>query len=163
MARTPAPAAPPLRADVLWTLAGNLTFAATQWAMLVVLARLGSPADVGRYTLGLAVTTPVFLLLSLQLRGAQATEPPGSPYRFGHYFTLRTLLSGLALTLCAGWALLSGMGLGGAGPQAGLAAVTGWLALAKLFDGLSDVCYGHLQATGRLAQVGRARMRRGGL
>ena len=161
MARPPAPAAPALRADVLWTLAGNLTFAATQWAMLVVLARLGSPADVGLYTLGLAVTTPVFLLLSLQLRGAQATEPPGSPYRFGHYFTLRTLLSGLALALCAGWALLSGMGLGGAGPQAGLAAVTGWLALAKLFDGLSDVCYGHLQAGGRLAEVARALMLRG--
>ncbi|KQQ97823.1 lipopolysaccharide biosynthesis protein [Deinococcus sp. Leaf326] len=149
----------PLRAAVLWTLGGNLVFAATQWSMLVVLARLGDPADVGRYTLGLAVTTPVFLLLSLQLRGAQATEPPDSPYRFGHYFTLRTLLAGLALALCAGWVLLSGAGEGQ--PTAGLAAVTGWLALAKLFDGLSDVCYGHLQATGRLAQVSRSLMLRG--
>ncbi len=159
MAGNAAAPAPALRTDVVWTLAGNLVFAATQWAMLVVLARLGSPADVGRYTLGLAVTTPVFLLLSLQLRGAQATEPPDSPYRFGHYFTLRTLLAGLALALCAGWALLS------AGPQAQaeLAAVTGWLALAKLFDGLSDVCYGHLQAGGRLTEVARSLMLRGTL
>ena len=159
MAGNAAAPAPALRTDVVWTLAGNLVFAATQWAMLVVLARLGSPADVGRYTLGLAVTTPVFLLLSLQLRGAQATEPPDSPYRFGHYFTLRTLLAGLALALCAGWALLS------AGPQAqaGLAAVTGWLALAKLFDGLSDVCYGHLQVGGRLTEVARSLMLRGTL
>ena len=146
----------PLRLSMLWTLAGNLVFAATQWGVLVVLARLGSPADLGRYTLGLAITTPVFLLLSLQLRGAQATEPAGSAYRFGHYFTLRVTLSLFALLLCAAYALVSGTASGPA-----LAPVVLWLGLAKLFDSVSDVCYGHLQARQRLREVSHSLILRG--
>ncbi|WP_407541852.1 oligosaccharide flippase family protein (plasmid) [Deinococcus radiomollis] len=141
-----------LRLNMLWTLAGNLVFAATQWGVLVVLARLGSPADLGRYTLGLAITTPMFLLLSLQLRGAQATEPAGSAYRFGHYFTLRTVLSLGALLLCAVYALIS---------STALAPVVLWLGLAKLFDSVSDVCYGHLQARHGLREVSQSLILRG--
>ena len=42
-----------------------------------------------------------------------------------------------------------------------LAPVIGWLAVAKLLDGLSDVCYGHLQAQGRLREVSRSLIVRG--
>jgi O-antigen/teichoic acid export membrane protein len=143
---------PGLRSSMLWTLSGNLVFAATQWGMLVLLARLGSRETLGLYALGLAVTTPVFLLLSLQLRGAQATEPMSSPYRFGHYFTLRTVLSLAALALCLGYALSRG---------GQLAPVIAALALAKLLDSLSDVCYGQWQAQGHLAQISRSLMLRG--
>lgn len=142
----------PLRLTMLWTLSGNLVFAATQWGVLVVLARLGSAADLGLYTLGLAVTTPVFLLLSLQLRGAQATEPAGSPFRFGHYFTLRVLLSLTALLICAVYAFTS---------SPALASVVGWLGLAKLFDSVSDVCYGHLQSRQQLREVSKSLIARG--
>lgn len=156
-----------LSRTVAWTLSGNLIFAATQWGMLVLLARLGNRSDLGLYTLGLAITTPVFLLLSLQLRGAQATEPQSSPYRFGHYFTLRAGLSALALLLCLGYALvratMSDTGAGTVTSNAALAPVIGWLALAKLLDSLSDVCYGHWQAQGRLPEVARSLILRGAL
>ncbi len=156
----------PLRLTMLWTLSGNLVFAVTQWGVLVVLARLGSAADLGRYTLGLAITTPVFLLLSLQLRGAQATEPEGSLYRFGHYFTLRIILSLSALLICVLYAFTGGAFTGGAfsshttaGPA--LAPVVVWLGLAKLFDSVSDVCYGHLQARQQLREVSQSLIMRG--
>ena len=141
-----------MRLDMIWTLAGNLVFAATQWSMLVVLARLGSKSDVGLYTLALAIPAPLFLLLSLQLRSAQATESSTSPFRFGHYFTLRVVLSALALALSGAYAVANG---------SALAPVIGWLAAAKLLDGLSDVCYGHLQAQGRLREVSRSLIVRG--
>ena len=53
----PAPAHAPLsmKANFSWTLAGNVAYAACQWAMLVVLAKLGTPEKVGQFVLGLAV------------------------------------------------------------------------------------------------------------
>ncbi|WP_407572319.1 lipopolysaccharide biosynthesis protein [Deinococcus altitudinis] len=157
-----------LRLTMLWTLAGNLVFAVTQWGVLVALARLGSAADLGRYTLGLAITTPVFLLLSLQLRGAQATEPEGSVYRFGHYFTLRIVLSLAALLICVLYAFTSGVFTNGTSTGSGpstvgpaLAPVVVWLGLAKLFDSVSDVCYGHLQARQQLRDVSQSLIARG--
>lgn len=141
-----------MRLDMVWTLLGNLAFAATQWSMLVILARLGSTSDVGLYTLALAIPAPIFLLLSLQLRSAQATESQSSSFRFGHYFTLRVLLAFLALGLCGVYAFGNG---------SALAPVIGWLAVGKLFDGLSDVCYGHLQSHGRLREVSRSLILRG--
>ena len=65
---------PSLRSNVVWTLIGSLTYALCQWVMLSVLAKWGSPALVGEFALGLAVTAPVFMLTNLQLRAIQATD-----------------------------------------------------------------------------------------
>jgi len=46
---------PHLGVSVLWTLAGYGAFMFCQWAMLVVVARLGSPETVGQFALGLAM------------------------------------------------------------------------------------------------------------
>ena len=45
-----------LRRNFSWTFAGNAVYAACQWGMLVVLAKLGSPEMIGQFTLGLAVS-----------------------------------------------------------------------------------------------------------
>jgi hypothetical protein len=37
-----------LRVNFLWTLAGNVVYAACQWGILVALAKLGTPQMVGR-------------------------------------------------------------------------------------------------------------------
>src|SRR2546425_157717 len=63
-----------LRANFSWTLAGNVVYAACQWGMLIVLARLGSPTMLGQFALGLAVTTPVIIFANLQLRAVQTTD-----------------------------------------------------------------------------------------
>ena len=96
-ARVAAVAAPPLRVSFSWTLAGNVIYAACQFGMLSVLAKLGSPLIVGQYALGLAITAPVFMLTNLQLRGVQATDARHE-YGFADYFTLR-LISTLLGTL----------------------------------------------------------------
>ncbi|MGI8856402.1 MAG: hypothetical protein ACR2JW_11675, partial [Thermomicrobiales bacterium] len=56
------PGARSLRANFSWTFVGNVVYAACQWGMLVVLAKLGSPEVVGQFALGLAITAPVIML-----------------------------------------------------------------------------------------------------
>jgi len=61
-----------------------------------VLAKLGSPSIVGQFTLGLAVSAPVFMFTNLQLRAVQATDV-NVEHGFANYFTLRLLATLLGL------------------------------------------------------------------
>ena len=146
-------AAPPLRVSFSWTLGGNVVYAACQFGMLSVLAKLGSPSIVGEYALGLAITAPVFMLTNLQLRGVQATDARDE-YGFADYFTLRmlsTLLGTLVIVLITMVA----------GYDAATKMVILLVATAKGIETIADVIAGHLQKFERLDQVARALMIRG--
>ena len=86
--------------NISWTLVGNLVYAASQWGMLILLARLATPQIVGQYALALAVSAPVFMALNLQLRGVQATDA-AQDFRFGDYLRLRLITTVLALIVLA--------------------------------------------------------------
>jgi O-antigen/teichoic acid export membrane protein len=143
----------PLRVNFAWTLAGNVTYAACQWAMLVAIAKLGTPAMVGQFALGLAIAAPVFMLTNLQLRGVQATDARRE-FAFGHYFALRVI--GTAAALAAVVVLLVV-----AGYRRETALVILVVALAKAAESFSDVLYGHWQQRERLDCIARAMILRG--
>jgi len=145
--------APPLRVSFSWTLAGNVVYAATQFGMLSVLAKLGSPSTVGQYALGLAITAPVFMLTNLQLRGVQATDAHDQ-YKFADYFTLRCLCTLVGLSLIAGIVALSHY-------DTVTKLVVILIALAKAIETFSDLIAAHLQKYERLDQVAAALMLRG--
>ena len=63
-----------LQQNFAWTTVGNAAYSACQWALVCLLAKLGSPEMVGQYALGLAVTTPVLMLGQLNLRAVLATD-----------------------------------------------------------------------------------------
>jgi O-antigen/teichoic acid export membrane protein len=150
---TVAVAAPPLRVSFSWTLSGNVIYAACQFGMLSVLAKLGSPLVVGQYALGLAITAPVFMLTNLQLRGVQATDARHE-YRFSDYFTLRlisTCLGTLAILLITAFTNCDKT----------TKIVIALVAVAKAIESMSDVIAGHLQQYERLDQVARALVIRG--
>jgi O-antigen/teichoic acid export membrane protein len=143
----------PLRVSFSWTLAGNVIYAACQFGMLSVLAKLGSPSIVGQYALGLAITAPVFMLTNLQLRGVQATDARHE-FGFADYFTLRlisTLLGTLVILLITAFATY----------DIATKTVIVLIACAKAIETISDVIAGHLQKYERLDQVARALMIRG--
>src|SRR5690606_37411426 len=96
-----------LRANFSWTFIGNAVNAAAWFLMTVVLARLGSPADVGLFALGLATTAPVFMFATLRLRDVQATDTK-QEYQFGDYFALRLVTTTLAFLAVIGVVALSG-------------------------------------------------------
>ena len=144
-----------LRANFSWTFVGNVVYAACQWAMLVVLAKFGSPEIVGQFALGLAVTAPVIMLTNLQLRSIQATDAR-QEYRFGDYLGLRLAVTPLAMLIIAAITLVSGYGWR-------VSLVVLLIGVAKVFESISDVFYGLLQRHERMDRIAKSMMLKGPL
>jgi len=144
-----------LRRNFSWTFTGNLIYAASQWGMLVLLAKLGSPEMVGQFTLGLAVTAPAIMFSNLQLRQIQATDAKGE-YLFSDYLGLRLIATALAFLIIAGITLKAGYRW-----ETSLVILA--IALAKAFESISDVFYGLIQQHERMDRIAIALMIKGPL
>ena len=142
-----------LRRNFSWTFLGNAVYAACQWGMLIVLAKLGSPEMVGQFTLGLAVSAPVFMFTNLQLRNIQATDAKRQ-YLFGDYLALRLIATGVALLVILGITLVSGY-------RREILLIILLVGLAKAFESISDVFYGFIQHHERMDKIAISLMIRG--
>lgn len=142
-----------LGSNVAWTLSGNIGYAACQWLILVALAKLGSPEQVGQFALGLGLTAPIMLLSNLNLRAVQATDTRNE-HAFSDYVRLRIVTTAISLTVCLGIASFASFSLG-------TALVVGFLALAKASESFSDVFYGRLQKHERMDRIARSMLARG--
>ncbi|MCS6851723.1 MAG: hypothetical protein NZ700_11210 [Gemmataceae bacterium] len=144
--------ASPQARNVVWAVVANVLAGATNWAIVVVLARLGTAEMVGQYTLGMALITPLALLTDLHLRAALATDFQRQ-FTVGDYLRLRLVTAGLLLAAAAG-----AVGLGGyAGPTAVSILL---LALARAIDSVSDLTYGAFQRERRMAWAARSQLLR---
>ena len=144
---------PSLRANFAWTFAGNVLYAGCQWGMLSVLAKLGSPSLVGQFTLGLAVSAPIFMFTNLQLRAVQATDVTAE-FSFADYFTLRLVATLLGFTVVL--ALLPFTG-----DSSAIRIVVLLVSVSKSFECMSDVTAGLLQREEKLKRVAISLMIRG--
>ncbi len=138
-----------------WTLAGNVVYAGCQWAMLTVLAKLGTPGMVGQFVLSLAVTAPIIMFSNLQLRAVQATDARHE-YQFADYLGLRLVCTLLAVTAIIAVTFLSGY-------RGETAAVILAIGAAKAFESISDIYYGLLQNRERMDYIARSMMIKGPL
>jgi O-antigen/teichoic acid export membrane protein len=136
-----------LRTNFLWNAAGSTVFALSQWGIVVVFAKLGSPALVGQLVYGLALTAPLFVVAGLQLRSIQATDA-NNRYALGQYLGLRALTTVAALIVAALGAAI----LWVAGNPSALIILL-W-ALSKVVDSGSDTLYGLFQQSERMDYVG---------
>jgi O-antigen/teichoic acid export membrane protein len=134
-----------LRRNFSWTFVGNFVYAACQWGMLVVLAKLGSPEKVGQFTLGLAVATPVIMLTNLQLRSLQVTDAK-QEYFFQDYLGLRLIMAGLALLIIS---LITFT----AGYRWETSLVILAIAIAKVCESVTDICHGLIQQHERMDRI----------
>ena len=144
-----------LRANFAWTFIGNLIFSGCQWAILVILARFGTPDIVGQFALGLAICTPILIFSNLQLRVIQATDVEDK-YSFGDYFWLRLVTTGLFFLIIAGITSFGGY-------HWSTRYVILLIGVAKCFESLSDVLYGFSQKYERLDRIAISMMIRGPL
>ncbi len=142
-----------LRSNFGWMLSGNAAYAFCQWALLAILARLGTPTIVGQYVLAVAVTTPITVFFMLHLRAIQATDTKRD-YQFGHYLALRFCAMATALIVVIGVAL-------GSGHSGDTFLVIAAVAVSAVCDSLSDIVYGLLQQRERLDRIGQSMMLRG--
>src|ERR1035437_10227571 len=141
-----------LRSSFAWTLAGNGVYAAAQWAILSLAAKLGGSEMLGQYALAVALTTPLVMLSHLNLRAVLATDVDGRQ-PFGDYVAVRLGVSGLSLVGIAILALVSG--------HSGLAAVILVTGLAQSSETVSDIYYGAMQRRDEMALIARSMIARG--
>lgn len=149
----PTPKPLSLRWNVSWSALGNVAYAATQWGILVLLAKLGTHEMLGQYALGLAVAGPVFMLANLQLRVVQATDSHGE-YKFGDHLALRLVTSTVAFAAVAIFALLGGF-------RAGTAAVIVGVGGLKTLESVSEIIHGLLQRHERMDRIALMQMIKG--
>ncbi len=134
-----------LRQNFSWTFAGNMVYAAAQWGMLVVLAKLGSPEMVGQFTLGLAVTAPIILFGNLQLRQIQVTDV-NQKYSFGDYLGLRLICIALSLLAIAVITFTAHYS-----QQTSLIILV--IGLSKAVESISDIFHGLFQYNERMDRI----------
>ena len=145
----------PLRVGFSWSFAGWVGYAACQWLMLSVMAKLGNSLLVGQFAFALAVSAPLFMLTNLQLRGVQVTDALNE-YSFSDYVTLRLVGSTIALLLVAAacpflkltWAA---------------SAVVLLVAIFKSLESFGDVIAGLMQKFEMLDSAAIALLLRGGI
>ncbi len=143
---------PSLRHNFLWTLSGNIIYAACLWGLLVVLTKLGSPGLVGRFSLASAVATPIFVFANLQLRAVLVSDARDE-HEFRDYLGVRLLMFPLALAVIAVAAVL-----GYSGAQVAAIMLFG---LARGVESLSDIFYGYAQKNERMDLVARSMIIKG--
>lgn len=141
-----------LRANVVWTLGGQLTYLTTQFLLLATLARVGGPKTLGRYALAVSIATPVFALANLHLRVVQSTDV-GGRFSFATCRRLRLATTSTAIALIAVWSMLLD------DPVASLAVML--LGLARAADSFSEAYYGEFQKRERLDFVSQSMIARG--
>ena len=160
LASSPAPASGTtrtlgLRGNLAWTLIGNTAYAASQWAILILLAKLSGPEVVGQFSLGLAITAPIFMLTNLQLRAVQATDARND-FDTGDYLALRLITTAVA------WVALAALVVAG-GFRAATALVILAFGLAKGMESVSDIFYGLMQQHERMDKIAISMMIKGAI
>ena len=142
-----------LRRNFAWTFTGHALLGVSQWAVLSLIAKLGTGEMLGQYALALAVTTPVAMLSHLNLRAVLATD---MQYRhgFGDYLAVRLVTTALALGAIAVIAFASG--------YSRVVAVSMMLLGVSLSaDNISDIYYAPLQRSERMGVIARSMIARG--
>jgi O-antigen/teichoic acid export membrane protein len=144
-----------LRTNFAWTIAGNLVYGASQWAMLSLIAKLGNSEILGQYALAVAVASPVAMLSHLNLRAVLATDMERR-HSFHDYLAVRLATAAAALIATAAIALVSGY------PRPVIAAIV-LMGVCLGLENVSDTYYGLMQRRERMDEIARSMIARGAL
>ncbi len=130
-----------LRRNFAWTLVGNVVYAACLWGQLALLTKLGGADVVGRFSLGSAIASPVFMFAQLSLRPVLASDARGE-FAFQDYLGLRVALlpAAMLLVVVVGWAAYS--------PAQAL--VIALFGLARVVESMADIYFGFQQKQERM-------------
>jgi O-antigen/teichoic acid export membrane protein len=146
-------AAGSLAGNFTWIIAGNVIYAACQWGLVTVLAKLGDTVMLGQYALGLAISAPILTLVQMNLKSVLVADGP--PRRgFGEYLTLR-----LAFT-AAGTLIILGIGFAGSYSTITRAVIV-VVGVSQAVEGISDIYYGLLQKQENMRPIALSMIGRG--
>lgn len=134
-------------------LLGNIIYAGAQFVIIILLNKFGSPEIVGQYSLGLAVTAPIYMLSHFHLRSVLIVDSSGK-YEVGDYIGLRlmTTCAAFMITICISF-------LGGFNHMTQL--VICMISMYRVIESMSDILLGILQKQERLDQITICRTSKG--
>jgi O-antigen/teichoic acid export membrane protein len=144
---------PSISVNLSWMLFGNFFYGFCQWGYLILFAKFTSPEAVGRFSLGLAVSAPVVMLLNMQARTILATDGTNN-FRFAEFFSFRILTNIIAIAILSGIVAVSGY-------RGETAAVILILGMSKLFEATSDIIMGYFQKHERMHIISTSLILRG--
>jgi O-antigen/teichoic acid export membrane protein len=144
-----------LKASLGYSFVSQAFYLLSQLGVLSALAHFRGPQAVGEFGLALALTTPVFLLLNMGFRTTQAVDV-GSDFSFSHYGGTRIILTALAAVVSVGLAAAYS-------DSPTTFTIVLVVALAKVFESISNLAYGAFQQGGRMDLVALSYGLRGGI
>lgn len=144
-----------LGSNLSWMVIGTFWYGFCQWALLIVLAKLGTVDMVGAYTLGVAIATPILMFGCLNLRTIFVTDWQCS-FRFREYLVLRLAMLVASVAIAAAVAVVQGYG-----PE--LVFIIAIVTLAKALDYVSDILYALLQRDESMRAISISMMLKGTL
>ena len=142
-----------LRANFSVTFVGIAVFAASQWAILILIAKLGNNVMLGQYALALAIVTPVMQFSHLNLQAVLATDI-AETHPFGDYLAVRLGTTAIGLVAVGGIVLVSRS----TWPVSATILVLG---LALSVDNFSSIFFGLLQRRERMDLIAWSMIARG--
>ena len=136
-----------------WMFWGNTIYSLCQWALVVFLAKFGNVEMVGKYSLALAITAPIFMFTNLQLRAVQIADVRNE-FKFNTYFSLRVYSSLLGVFISLGILLLCNY-------QWETRLTIFIIGVAKGIESVSDIFWGLQQKNERMDFVAKSMLLRG--
>jgi len=144
-----------LKRNVLYGLGGNVVFALTQWGIIAIVARLGTPEEVGAVTLATALITPIFFLVGMSMREGHMVDDL-TEFTTDHYYSL-ILINSVLGAIVASVLVATWYGDKGALVQTGTLAFI----VVKFIGIQADISYGVFQRAQRLDYLATSMIARG--
>jgi len=142
-----------IKKNSMWNAIGSIVYALTQWGVLMTIAKLGNPEMVGIFTLGLALTAPIVLLMRFNLRVAVASDS-NSDFQFSEYFSSRVIATVVFLITMSVVSILYSS-------DYNTALVILILSFAKSIESISDILHGQMQKHERLDMTAKSQIIKG--
>jgi O-antigen/teichoic acid export membrane protein len=135
-----------LKADLMWTVTSRVTYAFSQWLILVLIARFSTSDQLGEFTYALAVVAPITVFAHLNIRGYMATDATEQfgflDYLGSQFFTIG--LAMLVIVAVAIWIV----------DDVGLMFFLLLIGLYKSVECVSFIYYGAMQRNALMREVG---------
>jgi len=134
-----------LKADIGSTVVSRGIYVASQWLLMVVVARYAGADQLGEFAYALAVCGPVIILAQLNMRAFMATDA-SQQFGFASYFSTQVVTQLVAMVLIV---LIAVKTLSAGGPIL-LVILVG---LYKAIESISGVYYGALQRNKQMWKI----------
>lgn len=136
-----------------WSLIGNVIYSLSQWGIVTIIARFGSPEDLGSYSIALALISPIVLFFNFQLRTLLATDEENK-FSFNQYLNGRVshLVISYIIVILVSFVYSDNYYI---------RILVMVLGMAKVIEALSDICLGYFQKIGKIDLIGKSQLFRG--